>query len=191
MNVLELVSKTRSYRRFYEDFSIGQEVLASLVELARLSASARNLQPLKFLLSCERARNELIFPELGWAGYLPDWPGPMPGERPSAYILVLGDLTLAKSFGHDPGIATQSILLGATSLGLGGCIIGSAKRDRLREQLAIPEHLEVIHVIALGKPKETVRIEPLGPVGDIKYWRDADGTHHVPKRALEELIVSL
>ena len=167
MDMLELVRKTRSYRRFHEDFAIGTDVLKGLVEMARLTASARNLQPLKFLLSNEQARNELIFPELGWAGYLPDWPGPMPGERPSAYILVLGDLTLAKTFGHDPGLATQSILLGATSLGLGGCIIGSAKRDRLREKLAIPEHLEVIYVIALGKPKETVRIEPLGPDGDV------------------------
>ncbi len=191
MNMQELVRKTRSYRRFHEDFNIGMEVLEGLVELARLSASARNLQPLKFMLCNQKDRNELIFPELGWAGYLQDWPGPIPGERPSAYIIILGDLTLTKTFGYDHGIATQSILLGATSLGLGGCIIGSAKRDRLREKLAIPDHFEILNVIALGKPKETVRIEPLGPDGDIKYWRDADGTHHVPKRALDELIVSI
>ena len=189
MNMEELIRRTRSYRRFYEDHSIGTEVLESLVELARLSASARNLQPLKFLLCNEKDRNELIFPELAWAGYLPDWPGPVSGERPSAYILVLGDLTIAKTFGYDHGIATQSILLGATSLGLGGCIIGALKRDQLREKLAIPEHLEILNVIALGKPKEIVRIEPLGPEGDVKYWREEDGTHHVPKRALVELIV--
>lgn len=190
MNMQELVRKTRSYRRFHEDFKIGMEVLEGLVELARLSASARNLQPLKFMLCNQKDKNELIFSELGWAGYLQDWPGPIPGERPSAYIIVLGDLTLTKTFGYDHGIATQSILLGATSLGLGGCIIGSAKRDRLREKLAIPDHFEILNVIALGKPKETVRIEPLGPDGDIKYWRGADGTHHVPKRSLDELIVS-
>lgn len=190
MNMQELVRKTRSYRRFHEDFSIGMEVLEGLVELARLSASARNLQPLKFMLCNQKDRNELIFPELGWAGYLPDWPGPIPGERPSAYIIVLGDLIITKTFGYDHGIATQSILLGATSRGLGGCIIGSAKRDRLREKLAIPDHFEILNVLALGKPKETVQIEPLGLDGDIKYWHGADGTHHVPKRALEELIVS-
>jgi nitroreductase len=191
MNMEELVRKTRSYRRFHEDFSITEDVLKSLVELARLSASARNLQPLKFILSHQKDRNEVIFPELGWAGYLKDWPGPVPGERPSAYILVLGDKTISETFGYDHGIATQSILLGATNLGLGGCIIGSAKRDRLREKLGIPDRFEILNVIALGKPKEIVKIEPLGPDGDIKYWRDAEGTHHVPKRALEDLIVSL
>jgi nitroreductase len=189
MNFEDLVRQTRSYRRFHEEHAISMEILKSLVELARLSASARNLQPLKFKLCNDRETNGRIFPELGWAGYLKDWPGPMPGERPSAYIIVLGDKALAETFGCDHGIATQSILLGATNLGLGGCIIGSAKRDRLREELAIPGHLEILHVIALGKPKEVVRIEPLGPDGDIKYWRDKDGTHHVPKRALEDIIV--
>jgi nitroreductase len=191
MDMLDLVRNTRSCRRFYEDFSIGREVLESLVEMARLSASARNLQPLKFALSHRKELNELIFPELGWAGYLKDWPGPIPGERPSAYILVLGDKSIADNFGYDHGIATQSILLGATSLGLGGCIIGSAKRDHLRVRLAIPDHLEILHVIAIGKPKEIVMIEPLGPDGDIKYWRDAQGVHHVPKRSLAEIIIAI
>jgi nitroreductase len=191
MNIEELVRQTRSYRRFHEDHAIGMEVLKGLVELARLSASGRNLQPLKYLLSNQKEMNARIFPELAWAGYLKDWPGPIPGERPSAYIIVLGDQRLTKEFGSDPGIACQSILLGATSQGLGGCLIGSVKRDRLREVLAVPDHLEILFVIALGKPKEIVQIDPLGPDGDIKYWRDADGIHHVPKRALEELIVSI
>jgi nitroreductase len=191
MNMEELVRKTRSYRRFHEDHAIGMETLKGLVELARLSASGRNLQPLKYMLSNQKAMNDRIFPELAWAGYLKDWSGPVPGERPSAYIVVLGDQRLTKDFGSDPGIASQSILLGATSQGLGGCLIGSVKRDRLREVLHVPAHLEIVLVIALGKPKEIVRIDPLGPDGDIKYWRDAEGVHHVPKRALEEIIVPL
>jgi len=191
MNMEDLVRKTRSYRRFHEEVSIGVDVLEGLVDLARLSASGRNLQPLKYMLCNRREMNARIFPELAWAGYLKEWPGPEAGERPSAYIMVLGDQRLTKDFGSDPGIACQSILLGATSQGLGGCLIGSLKRDRLREILALPEHLEILLVIALGKPKETVRIDPLGPDGDVKYWRDAQGVHHVPKRALEEILVPL
>lgn len=190
MDMKELVLKTRSYRRFHEDHDIGMDVLRGLVELARLTASARNLQPLKFMVVNDRAVNAEIFPELGWAGYLKEWPGPVAGERPSAYIITLGDTSIAEEFGYDQGLATQSILLGATSLGLGGCIIGSAKKDRLCEKLRIPARYRILNVIALGKPKEIVRVEPMGPEGDVKYWRDAEGVHHVPKRALEELIVS-
>jgi len=189
MNMEELVRKTRSCRRFYEDYAIGIEILRSLVDLARLSASGANLQPLKYLLCNQKEKNALIFPKLGWAGYLKDWPGPVPGERPSAYIIVLGDQAITKDFGCDHGIASQSILLGATSLGLAGCIIASVKRDPLRKALNIPEHLEILHVIALGKPKEKIVIDPLSPDGDIKYWRDKDAIHHVPKRALDEIIL--
>lgn len=190
MDMKELVLKTRSYRRFHEDHDIGMDALRGLVELARLTASARNLQPLKFMLVNDRKVNAEIFPELGWAGYLKEWPGPIPGERPSAYIFTLGDTNIAEEFGYDQGLATQSILLGATSLGLGGCIIGSAKKERLCEKLRIPARYRILNVIALGKPKEVVQVEPMGPEGDVKYWRDAEGVHHVPKRALEDLIVS-
>ena len=185
----DLVRKTRSYRRFSEDHTIGMETLRSLVELARLSASAANRQPLKYILSNEKERNDIIFPKLAWAAYLKDWSGPGEGERPSAYIIVLGDKEISGSFGCDHGIASQNILLGATHLGLGGCIVGSVDRKRLREALQIPDRYEILHVIALGKPKEHVVIENVGPDGDIKYWRDESEVHHVPKRTLDEIIV--
>jgi nitroreductase len=189
MDLKELVLQTRSYRRFQESRAVTLDELKDLVDLARLSASGRNLQPLKFMLCHDPRLNARIFPELAWAGYLPDWDGPRPGERPAAYIVLLGDQNLTKDFGCDPGIACQSILLGATSKGLGGCIIGSVKRDRLRQILGLPEHLALLLVIALGKPVEEVRVEPVGPDGDIKYWRDPAGVHHVPKRALGEILV--
>lgn len=185
----DLVRKTRSYRRFFEDHTITMETLRSLVDLARLSASGANRQPLKYILSSEKEKNAIIFPKLGWAAYLKDWDGPEEGERPSAYIIVLGDKEISNSFGCDHGIATQNILLGATHMGLGGCIIGTVDRKRLREELQIPDRYEILHVITLGKPKEQVVIETVGPDGDIKYWRDESEVHHVPKRPLDEIIL--
>lgn len=84
----------------------------------------------------------------------------------------------------------QNILLGAVALGLGGCIIGSIDREKLRMSLEIAEHLEILLVIALGKPKEKVVIETVGKNNDIKYWRDKKGTHHVPKRPLKDIIIN-
>jgi len=111
------------------------------------------------------------------------------GERPAAYIVILGDKGITQNFGCDHGIAAQSILLGAREKGLGGCMIGSITRDRLRELLNISDQYDILLVIALGKPKEKVVLEEAALGGNIKYWRDAQGVHHVPKRRLEDIIL--
>ncbi len=188
--IAELVKGNRSYRRFHQEEPVSLETLKGLVNLARLSASAANLQPLKYLLSGGPEKNEAIFSCLAWAGYLKDWPGPAEGERPAAYIVILGDTEISKNFGCDHGIAAQSILLGAREQGLGGCILGSIQRDRLRDLFKIPETLDILLVIALGRPQETVILEEVAPGGSIKYWRDEQGGHHVPKRRLEDIILS-
>jgi nitroreductase len=190
MNLKDLIKTNRSYRRFDAGVAIEESTLRDLVDLARLSASGANLQPLKYYLSNRAETNAAIFATLSWAGYLKDWEGPSENERPTAYILILGDMQIKTAFGVDHGIAAQSIILGATEKGLGGCIVGSIKRDDLQKALQIPEHFEILLVIALGKPAETVVIEDVGADGDIKYWRDENGVHHVPKRSLEDLIVS-
>jgi len=188
--IRDLIMGNRSYRRFYQEFIIERATLAELVDLARLSASAANRQPLKYILSCDHQRNALIFPHLSWAGYLGDWAGPSEGEKPSAYIIVLGDIEITQSFGCDHGIAAQSILLGAREKGLGGCIIANIQRQELRKALDILPRYKILLVLALGKPKETVVIETVGSDGDIKYWHDSEGRHHVPKRPLSEIIIS-
>lgn len=184
----ELIVKSRTYRRFYQDTRINRSTLRRLVDLARLSPSGGNMQPLKYCLSCEPKRNSLIFSCLSWAGYLRDWPGPVEGERPSGYIVILGDTTILQNIGCNHGIAAQSIMLGAVEMGLGGCIFGSINRTRLQKLLNIPDRCEILLVLALGKPKEKVFLETVKR-GNIKYWRDSEGGHHVPKRSLNDIII--
>ncbi len=190
MDFRELVASSRTRRRFDESRPIDVGTLAELVELARLSPSGMNKQPLKYVVTAERTRCAEIFPTLGWAGYLKDWPGPGEGERPTGYIIVLLDRTVADSPGCDHGIACQSIMLGAAEMGFGGCIIGTVNRKKLVKILGIADNFEVLLVLALGVPAEEVVIEPLPSDGKITYWRGTDGKHHVPKRSLDELIVA-
>ena len=186
----DLVRKNRTYRRFHQAEKVGRETLKELAGLARLSASGGNMQPLKFMLSSEPEKNAEIFPCLRWAGYLKDWPGPGEGERPAAYIVILNDNEIRKGAGGtDYGIAAQSITLGAVEKGLGCCMIGSIDRDALRQVLNLPERYDISLVIAIGKPSEKVVLEETGPDGDIKYYRDDQDVHHVPKRPLGELIL--
>ena len=186
----DTITKTRACRRFKQDIPIEPQTLRQLIDLARLSASAANFQPLKYILSCEPEKNGQIFSHLSWAGYLKDWKGPQDGERPSAYIIVLGDNEISKSFEYDAGIAVQSIMLGATEKGPRGCIIGSIKRQELRRTLNIPERFEILLIVALGVPAETVMLENVDDDGDIKYWRDENDVHHVPKRRLDDIIIN-
>ncbi len=191
MDFRELVCRSRSYRRFDASHPLDEGTMRWLVDLARHAPSAANRQTLKFAISCDPATNARIFPQTIWAGYLKDWPGPVESERPTGYVIVLGDRRLETDFGVDHGIAAQTILLGASSIGLGGCMFGSIRRDELREELNLPDHFDLLLICALGKPIERVVIDDLPPGGDIRYWRDGQGTHHVPKRTLDELIVPI
>ena len=186
----DLIKENRSCRRFYEDHPVDLKMLEALVDLARLSASGANLQPLKYILACESQINAKIFSCLGWAAYLKEWPGPEPGERPAAYIVILGDTGISKEFGVDHGIAGQSMLLGAREKGLAGCMLGTINRKELREILNIESDLKILLVLAIGKPREEVVIETVGPDGNIRYWRDEAAVHHVPKRSLRDIIVA-
>lgn len=189
--IRELVEKNRSYRRFYQDVEIGRSTLSELIDLARLTSSGANLQSLKYIISNTEEKNNLIFPNLRWAGYLKDWDGPREGERPSAYIIVLLDKSISSHCFCDHGLACQSILLGATEKGFGGCMIASFDKENLKKTLNIPDNYEILLVLALGKPKEEVALEELKDPKDVKYWRDENQVHHVPKRKLEDIILDL
>ncbi|MDW7772431.1 MAG: nitroreductase family protein [Desulfobulbaceae bacterium] len=190
--IRQLIEKTRSVRRYREHEELGEKELRGLVDLARLGGSARNGQSLKYMIVTESKLRMRIFNLLKWAGYLKDWPGPGQGERPPAYIICLLDRKLSKGPEReayfDLGIATQNLLLGAAEKGISGCRIAAFARD-IGKILYLDEQYKVLLVLALGYPAEKVVLEELKANGDIRYWRDADGVHHVPKRGLDEILL--
>lgn len=189
MTVKEAIEKSRSYRRFFQDHHISTEELHTIVNAARLSPSGKNVQPLKYYICNDPIRNEEIFATLGWAGYLKDWAGPEPGERPAAYIIQIHDKNIAPGYLCDDGISAQSMMLQAVELGFGGCIIATVRRETLSKIISLPENMHIIQVLAIGKPKERVVIDTMEN-NDYKYWREPDGTHHVPKRGLNEILLN-
>ena len=189
MDIRALLTANRSYRRFRGDEPIHPRTLLELVELTRLCPSAANRQPLRYLIVCDPAANAKLFGHLAWARALEGWSGPAEHERPTGYIVILGDTQITDQYTVDAGIAAQSILLGAVERGLGGCMIGSINRDAVRRDFHIPERFGVCLVLALGVPNETIVLENAKDPGDVVYWRDAEGVHHVPKRPIGELLV--
>ena len=165
--------------------------LKEIVGLTRFCASGRNLQPLKYTIVNQKSQCDQIFTILKWAGYLTDWDGPKEGERPTAYIVQFLDTNITKNPLCDEGLQLQAITLGAVAMGYGACIIKSFNVAKLQEILGTDGYLQPTYVVALGKPVEKVVIENLTISSEegIKYYRDTDGTHHVPKRTLDEILV--
>ncbi len=188
-SVHDLVMANRSCRRFDQSVPMNSKTLVDLINLARCSASAANLQPLKYVCSTDAVKNSEIFASLVWAAYLTQWKGAAEGEQPAAYIIILGDKRITDNYRCDHGIAAQSILLGATEMGYGGCILAAINHTMLRQVINIEDHLEILLVIALGKPGEIICLEELKPGADHRYWRDDDGVHHVPKRGMDEILI--
>jgi len=190
MQITELIKKTRTFRRFHEERRLTTDSLRGLVEMVRFGGSARNCQPLQFLILHTQEDCEKIFPLLGWAGYLRHWKGPSPGERPSAYIICLLNRDRLKGSvaeAHfDLGIATQNMLLVAMEQGIGGCRIGSFS-PKIHQLLSLDKTHEVLLVLALGVPREIVQLEDVRN-NEVRYWRDRDQVHHVPKRTLEDVL---
>jgi nitroreductase len=189
MTLRELLLHSRSYRRFQQQ-PLDEQTLLDLLELTRLCPSAANRQPLKYQLAWRPDQNTKIFPYLRWAAALAPWPGPAEGERPTGYIVILGDTQIWRRWDWDCGIVAQTILLGATEHGLGGCMIASIDQAGLRAALGVPEQLEILMAVALGKPGEKIVLEEGSPEPR-PYWRDADSVHHVPKRPLAEVRLEL
>lgn len=185
--IRQLVEKNRSYRRFDRSVKLTEEQILGWIENAHLAGSAANLQPLKYKISLDEEGEKAVFPNLKWAGYLTDWAGPEPEEMPTAYLTVMLDKEISSNPFWDHGIAAQTILLSAAEEGFGGCMFGAIDKHGLRKALGLADHLEILMVIALGKPVETVVLEPFA--GDVKYYRDEAGVHHVPKRPLVDLII--
>ncbi|MFO7810376.1 MAG: nitroreductase family protein [Candidatus Delongbacteria bacterium] len=190
MKLIEVVKKNRSYRRYFQDEKITPQMLTELVRLARFSATGGNIQPLRFILSCDTEKNSKIFSCLKWAMMLKDWKGPEEGERPSAYIVILRKKDIVSPNSLDAGIAAQSILLGAVEKGYGGCMFGSVNKPLLTELLNIDGNkFRIELVVALGKPAEEIVVDEIVEGQDTRYYRDKNDVHHVPKISIKDLII--
>ena len=188
----DLLTRARSYRSFDESLPVSRERLLSWIDLTRLCPSSINLQMLKIRPVTEQKECQDMLSATRWAGKLKDVTLPPKGHAPTAYAVICADtqvIASAEQFQKDVGILAQTLLLAAVEDGFGGCMIGSFSKETVMALLALPEHLPPQLVIALGKPDERVETVPLPENGDTSYYRE-NGVHYVPKRSLDDLIIS-
>jgi len=184
---MELIKKNRSYRRFDNSKKISMEQLENFVEHARIAQCSANRQPLRYSLITEKEACEKLYDGLKWAGYLTDWDGPVPEERPVAYIVVAAKNDLMDFEKVDSGLAMQNMTLAAISEGVGSCMIGMFNKKIVSEVSGFDDEHTILYVIAFGYPVENVSLTDVKD-GDFKYYRDDAGNHFVPKRSMDEII---
>ena len=183
--IRDLLMKTRSYRSFDSSFSVSKETLMSFIDNVRYTASTRNAQQLRFRLCYERNECSELLSLTKWAGALPNLQFPPVGHEPTAFIVICAEEDI---FTRDVGIAAQTIMLSATEVGMGGCMIGSFNQEKVCQLLNIPSELKPRLVLALGKPDETVIVEAAIDE-NLTYYRDENNVHHVPKLKTEKIIL--
>ena len=187
MNINELINMRRTIRKFRQ-VEISEDLLLKYVDAARVAPSGGNLQPLKFAIINSKDKVEEMFQYVKWAGYLAPHYNPKEGERPTAYIVVLADLSVRKSgYDMDVGAAVENIILSSFDDGVGSCWIASVDREKTAELLNLPDNLIVSCVVALGYPDEQPKAVELTDE-DIKYYLDNDNTLCVPKRSISDVL---
>jgi len=185
----DLILKNRSFRRFDSTFQVEHDYLLELINNVRYVASARNLQPLMYKVISDKNDCQKVFPHLKWAGYLSEWQGPNENEKPTAYILIALDKNKSSNNWTytDLGIAAQTIMLQLAEKNLGGCMIASFNKNIISNELKVDEKLEIVLILAIGKPAEEIVIVEQNNLEDVKYWRE-NNIHFVPKRCLEDIL---
>lgn len=188
MKVYDAIMARRTIRKFTTE-AVSATVLEKLIDCARVAAYGANMQPLKFKIAAEKSLTNKMFACIKWAGYLSDG-APKDGERPPAYIAILGDTTLKpnKMFETEAGAAATTMMLAAVEEGLGTCWLGAIDRERLHKLLELPTHLQVVYLLAVGYPAQESHITDMQG-GDVKYYLDEQGVLHVPKRSLDEILI--
>ena len=190
---LDFVKQARSHRGFRQNRKVTRQELEHLVECARFTPAARNDQVLKYYLAEKPETVAAIQPLTKWAGALAELHLPRKGAEPVAYIVICLDGSLAENpapYQRDVGIVAQTMLLAAAEMGLNGCMIGSFAAGELREKLGLPEAIKPQLLLALGEGTDRIVMTDVGEDGSTTYYRDAEDTHYVPKRTLEQLILN-
>lgn len=183
-----LLHRNRSYRGFDTGRKVSADELRELVSVVSLTASGMNRQPLRFRLVTDEAA-DLVLPHIKLGAALPEEHLPKKGFEPGAFLVVCSAVPEDKVVDIDLGFASQSILLRAVEMGLGGIFILNFRKEALKEALAL--RLDPIAVIAIGKPAESVFLMPVSgnkPEPELAYYRK-DGVHYVPKLTAEQLIL--
>ncbi|MCK4522178.1 MAG: nitroreductase family protein [Nanoarchaeota archaeon] len=184
MNIEEAIKQKRTIRLFKQD-KPDYEILEKCVDAARVSASARNSQPIEYIIVDNSDILDKLLPLINFGGFISEGKKPRKGYEPKALIILIAKKDAGDYYKYDVGIASQNITLVAYENNIGSCMMGAIDREKIKKTLNVPDDYIVDLVIALGKAAEQPKTEETND--NIEYHRDND-VLYVPKRRLENIL---
>ena len=156
MNFSELVLKRQSVRK-YKNQIVEPEKLARCIESARLSPSACNAQPWKFIIVDEPKLKEQVANET--FGTLVSF-NKFAVQAPILIVLVIEKPNMMSQIGGrvkdkdfylmDVGMVAEHFCLQAADEGLGTCMMGWFNESKIAKLLNVPKKKRIALVITLG-----------------------------------------
>lgn len=181
-----LVTRTRSTRRFMPNITIKIEELEEVVDLVRITSSAKNMQVLKYVCVTNKKLVKKLSTTATWAAHLTQW-NQSENEEPSAFIIIINDTKIDGFAMLDCGIALQTIILALKTKDYASCPMASLDKDLCTEIFNLSDTLKPMLAIAIGKENEVINIVNLKE--DTNYYRNEKDEHCVPKRKLDEVLL--
>lgn len=152
MNLQDLIKKRRSVRRFRQE-QIAKQDLHTILESATYAHSLGNRQILRFLVTQNTEKLDIIFKHTS-LGIISNGEAGLSKEEfaPPAYILVCCDCTPSNAAYADLGSAFQNMALSAGELNLNLFWIHAFSEKTLQKELHIDSN--IVAVLAIGSPAE-------------------------------------
>jgi nitroreductase len=150
MRVLREIVESRNCTAFSDD-PVDSAVLERILEAGRLSPSAKNRQPWRFIVAQSPQVRERLFS----ASYQQDHVG----QAPVIIALCTTNVDYRMpngqySYPMDIAMAASFMLLQAESEGLGSSMIGTYDEAEVKDILSVPYSMRVPLLLLLGKKKE-------------------------------------
>lgn len=186
MEYQELLKQRRTIRLFKQQ-PVPDELLARLVDAARVASCASNKQRLRYTVVRTPELVLEILRHTRWAGLVQPRRTPEPGvTSPAAFIVVTTtESELSELLCADAGAALQSIEFAATDAGLGCCWLGAIDREAIAGILNCGK---IVYLAAVGFPAESPRSTDIPVTENCAYYLDGNGTLNVPKIRLQDIL---
>ncbi|MEW6558225.1 MAG: nitroreductase family protein [Elusimicrobiota bacterium] len=161
MDVIECIKTRRSIRELHCG-EVNRKVIEQIVNCGRLAPTAKNIQPVEFVVVTDRNKLKKLAEIVAGNG---------PFIKDAVFCIVVFAKD-TKYFLEDGCAATENILLAVHSFGLSACWVAGDKKNyaqTIAKELDAPPDYKLISIIPVGYSNEKSNIRKR-KLEDVLHW---------------------